>query len=172
LPAPSTVLVLPPPSVALPGAAPVAAPVPPNPETPSSAPMAKPAAEVEAPAPVVAPGPAPSVKAVLKQVSVRGGSFQAHGFDTTLDTLYPQFTQCYATTLESKRRLKGDLVLGFTVKTSGRVVSAKSLGGSISDAKLIRCSLEVVQKTRFPKPRKQAAKIKLPLQYRLVSAVQ
>lgn len=121
-----------------------------------------PAAQPSAPKPVHVP--TPTVRAVLKQLTVRGGTYTPTSFSSALDTVYPRLEQCYASTLQH-HRVKGRLILGFTVKPNGRVIKAKSLGGTIKDPALIRCSVDALGSTRFPKPRKQAAKVKLPLQY-------
>ncbi|MET0384750.1 MAG: AgmX/PglI C-terminal domain-containing protein, partial [Polyangiales bacterium] len=60
---------------------------------------------------------------------------------------------------------KGRLSVSFTIKPNGRVADAKSLGGTLKDTALIGCSLDVIGRTRFPKPRKQSAKVTLPLQF-------
>lgn len=140
--------------------APQPAPLPPPPSAAERAPAARETAVAKS-----AAVSAPSVRAVLDKVSVRGGSYGANVFNHALDAVYARLDQCYARALE-QHRVKGRLTLGFTVKANGRVSKAKSLGGTIKDPALIRCSVDAVASARFPKPRKDTAKVKLPLQYR------
>jgi hypothetical protein len=122
-----------------------------------------------APTPAAAPKPATpaaSVRAQLEELSIKGGSVSPKSFSAALDQTHTRLEQCYQQTLEHKPRLKGSLVVGFTVKENGRAAHAKNIGGTLKDQTLIRCSLEAVEATRFPKPHKQAAKVTIPFQYR------
>jgi hypothetical protein len=58
------------------------------------------------------------------------------------------------------------LSFSWTVKPNGKVATVKQLGGSIKDPDLSRCSAQAIGATRFPKPHKQAALIKLPVEFR------
>jgi outer membrane biosynthesis protein TonB len=153
-------------------AAPTAEPVPTPTPTPTPV-VAEPATAPEpAEKPTVAEASSaaaagPTVKALLEQLSIRGGHLNGTSLGAALDkTTYPRLTQCYEHALAQKPRVKGRLIVGFTVKANGHAANAKNIGGNLKDAALIRCSLEAVEATRFPKPRKQAAKITVPFQYR------
>jgi hypothetical protein len=128
----------------------------PQPQASDSA-SAKPAEITEKPA---------EVTALLPLAVVRGGKLTEAQLTTAMSKLTPKLEACYAQTLEKKPRTKGRLIFNLTVKPNGRVTGTKKQGGTIKDADLIRCSTDAIDEARFPKPRKQAAKLKLAFEYR------
>jgi hypothetical protein len=150
----------------------------PAPATPTPAPTAdsvKPVvitapAPKEEPAPTAAKeppaAPTPGVHAILEQVNLRGGTFKEAQLTAAFEKLGPKLDQCYANALEKKPRLKGRLVFQWNVKLNGKVAAAKKQGGTIKDVELARCSIEAISGTKFPKPKKQAAQIRLPFEYK------
>lgn len=147
-----------------PAAAAPAAAVPAQAETPAAA------EQVGPPLPAAvenAPAKTPAVQALLEQASLRGGALNQQLLAATLDKLNAKLVACYEQALTQKPRLKGRIILGWTVKTNGRVANVKSIAGTtIKDQALIDCTSQAIDGARFPKPRKQPAKIKLPFQYR------
>jgi len=106
------------------------------------------------------------VTALLPLAVVRGGKLTEAQLTTAMSKLTPKLEACYAQTLEKKPRTKGRLIFNLTVKLNGKVTGTKKQGGTIKDADLIRCSSDAIDEARFPKPRKQAAKLKLAFEYR------
>ena len=158
----------PPPAAAQPQPQPAAEP----PKAPEPEPAA---AEAKAePAPAATPStpepkpahPAPSIALEPKQFELRGGKWSDAQLNAAIDKLKPKLDQCYATALEKRPRLKGKLGVAFTVKLNGKAASVKKQGGTLKDADLVRCTLDAVGETRYPKPRKQAMSVKLPLEFR------
>jgi len=112
---------------------------------------------------------APEVHALFDQVSVRGGKLNDQQLSAAIDKATPKLERCYAEALKDKPKTKGKLTFGWTVRTNGKATSVKELSGSIKDHELSRCTAQVIEGTHFPKPHKQAAQIKLPLEYRRAS---
>jgi hypothetical protein len=110
--------------------------------------------------------PAPGVHALLEQINLRGGTFKEAQLTAAFEKLTPKLDQCYAAALEKKPRLKGRLIFQWNVKLNGKVAAAKKHGGTIKDAELAHCSIEAISGTKFPKPKKQAAQIRLPFEYK------
>jgi hypothetical protein len=106
------------------------------------------------------------VTALLPLAVVRGGKLTEAQLTAAMSKLTPKLEACYAQTLEKKPRTKGRLIFNLTVKLNGKVTGTKKQGGTIKDADLIRCSTGAIDEARFPKPRKQAAKLKLAFEYR------
>lgn len=138
-----------------------AAPEPPaKPETKDAA---------EAPAPVATKGAAgtPRVRPLIDQVNQHGNKLTEQQLTAALEKAAPKLDQCYADALEKKPRLKGRLVMAWTVRPNGKVAAAKKQGGTIKDADLARCTMDVISGTKFPKPKKQQpVMIRLPFEYR------
>jgi hypothetical protein len=127
----------------------------------SEKPAAQPQADSEKPATT-----GPVVRPLLEQANQRGGKLTDPQLMAALEKAAPKLDQCYAQALEKKPRLKGRLILAWTVRPNGKVAGAKKQGGTIKDADLTRCTVDVISGIRFPKPKKQAVLIRLPLEYR------
>jgi hypothetical protein len=106
------------------------------------------------------------VTALLPLAVARGGKLTEAQLTAAMSKLTPKLEACYTQTLEKKPRTKGRLIFNLTVKLNGKVTGTKKQGGTIKDADLIRCSTGAIDEARFPKPRKQAAKLKLAFEYR------
>jgi tetratricopeptide (TPR) repeat protein len=107
----------------------------------------------------------PEVHALLELATLRGGKLNDAQLSAAIDKATPKIERCYAQALKDKPRTKGRLTFGWTVRTNGKAASVKQLGGSIKDGELGRCTVQAITATRFPKPHKQSAQIKLPLEY-------
>jgi hypothetical protein len=129
--------------------------------TPTKAPAPQPPAESEKPA-----TKGPVVRPLIELVNQRGGKLTDPQLMAALEKAAPKLEQCYADALEKKPRLKGRLILAWTVRPNGKVTGAKKQGGTIKDVDLARCTVDVISGIRFPKPKKQAVLIRLPLEYR------
>jgi tetratricopeptide (TPR) repeat protein len=112
------------------------------------------------------PASGPTVHALVELMTVRGGKLAETKLTAAIDTLLPKIDKCYALTLKQKPRVRGRLNFAWTVKPSGKVVAVRLMGGTIKDPELTRCSAEAIGATHFPKPHKQAAQVKLPLEFR------
>jgi hypothetical protein len=143
-----------------------AAPATPAPEpTPTPAASAEPA--TPPPAKKETPAPAPTVRALIDQVNQRGSKLTDQQLTAAFEKAAPKLDQCYAQALEKKPRLKGRLIMAWTVRPNGKVTGAKKQGGSIKDVDLARCTIDAISGTKFPKPKKQqAVLIRVPLEYR------
>ena len=129
------------------------------------APPSEPAAVAATPEATKPDKPAPKVTWLMDQLTVQGGTLNPQQLSAAMDKTQAQLDECYAASLQKKPKLKGKLLLGFTVKPNGRATAFKHLGGNIKDPELIQCSVKTLEAARFPKPRKAAAKVKLPFQY-------
>lgn len=157
------------------------------PPTPASEPTPAPAASTPTPAPAPnAPAPAPvattpavpetkpvpapqtttgTVKPVLELLKTKGGKFTDVQLSAALEKTTPKLDACYTQALEKKPRLKGRLNVAWTVRPNGKAVAVKKQGGTIKDPELMRCTLDAITATKFPK-RKQPVQIRVPLEYR------
>jgi hypothetical protein len=146
-------------------------------QQPTAAPAAAEPAQAAAPE-AAKPSPAPDsaatpekpahtykVSPLMDQLTQRGGNLNPQLLAATFEKLQPQLEQCYAETLQKKPKLKGKLVLGFTVQKNGRATGFKHVGGNVKEPELIQCSVKAMEAARFPKPRKLAASVKLPFQF-------
>jgi hypothetical protein len=151
---------------------PTAAPAAVAPAAPAM-PTPAPTAVTETPAPATPPAkkeaaaPQLSVRAVIDQVNQRGSKLSDQQLTAALEKAAPKLEQCYAQALEKKPRLKGRLIVAWTVRPNGKVSGAKKQGGTIKDADLARCTIDAISATKFPKSKKQqAVLIRLPFEYR------
>jgi hypothetical protein len=143
-----------------------AAPVPVS--APPTAAAAAPSTATGAVAPQVTPAPSgPEVEPLIKLATVRGGAISDEALSSAIDKATPKLDKCYAQTLKKKPGAKGRLTLGFMVRTNGRAMRVKQVSSTIKDTALYRCTAKAVTSTRFPKPRKKNALIKLPIEYRV-----
>ena len=107
-----------------------------------------------------------SVELLLDHVVLQGGKLTPQQLASAIDKAQSKLEACYGQTLARKPHLKGKLQFSFTIKPNGKASIAKLAGGTIKDAALIQCSADVISNAKFPKPRKQAVKVKLALQYK------
>lgn len=148
-----------------PSAAPT--PAPESPAVPNTAAQQAPAAEQPAEPKTAEPAePGRTVQLHLDQANLRGGKLTEAQLTSAFERAAPKLDKCYADALEKRPRLKGKLIVSWTVRPNGKVVGAKKQGGTLKDAELIRCTLDAISSTKFPKPRRQAAQIRLPIEYR------
>ncbi|HET8940069.1 MAG TPA: AgmX/PglI C-terminal domain-containing protein [Polyangiales bacterium] len=133
---------------------------------------AKPAEEVAAapranvPAPLAPPAPSHLPALKIQAAKLSGGKLSQAQLSDALGKAESKFLACYAQASEKKPRMKGSVIYGFTVKTNGKVTNIKRVGGTLRDDSLTQCSVKVLEAMRFPKPRKQSAQVKLPIQYK------
>jgi hypothetical protein len=111
-------------------------------------------------------GSKPAVQALLELAKLSGGKLNQAQLSAALEKTSSQLDRCYAQLLKKKPRAKGRLTFSWTVRLDGRVASLKKVSDTINDAALTQCTQQVIAETRFPKPRKQAAQVKLPFEYR------
>jgi hypothetical protein len=119
-----------------------------------------------APPPKAAGAPQPVVQLLLDQLALHGGKLTPQQLASAIEKAQPKLDACYGQTLAHKPHLKGKLQFSFTIKPNGKASIAKLAGGTIKDAALIQCSADVIANAKYPKPRKQAVKVKLALQYK------
>jgi TonB family protein len=160
----TTATATPPPAAA--PAAPVAA-AGPAPAAPAAASALTAAVATPAPA---APTPPPArskrnLEVEIGSVRVRGGQLAAKAVTSALDENLSKLERCYADAVERKSGLEGRLTYAFNVDKTGKPAKVRKLSGTIKDAALQRCGTEAIEKTRFPKPKKRAAQITLPIEF-------
>ncbi len=69
---------------------------------------------------------------------------------------------CYETRLLDKPSLSGKVVFTWTIKTNGRVRSARQRSSTLGDAKVSNCVLHVIKKMKFPHPKGGEVEIAYP----------
>lgn len=169
-PAPATVAGMPARTEGVPSAAPVVAPVQPAAAlAPVLTAAAAPILAAPQPAALAAKEPAPSgpaVSAMVALASVRGGKLTDSQLETALARADAKLERCYEQALKKKPRTEGRLTLSWTVRPNGRVAGVRKVGGTIDDTTLYRCTAAAITATRFPRPAKRAATVKLPIEYK------
>lgn len=58
--------------------------------------------------------------------------------------------QCYERALKSNAKLKGKVVLEWTINEEGRVVTIKALENFLGDTKVPECISDIITRIRFP----------------------
>lgn len=124
------------------------------------------APQLDAPAPLAPPAPSHLPALKIQAAKLSGGKLSEAQLSDALGKAEPKFLACYAQASEKKPRMKGSVIYSFTVKTNGKVTNIKRVGGTLRDDSLTQCSVKVLEAMRFPKPRKQSAQVKLPIQYK------
>lgn len=124
-----------------------------------------PSAKPEPAAPAAKAPARPKVKVEPGPVRVRGGRLSAKAVTAALDDGLADIERCYAEAVEDKPRLEGRLTFAFNIDKAGRPKRVRKLNGTIKHAALQRCSTEAIEQTRFPKARRRAAQVTLPIGY-------
>jgi tetratricopeptide (TPR) repeat protein len=106
--------------------------------------------------------PSARIRLVTRLLRMRGGSVDRHGFIKAVQSSFPEMEKCYDAALKVRPRLKGRLVLGWTVKLSGNAGAVARAGGTIKNPTFARCAAGAIRNTRFPKPRGRPVKVRLP----------
>jgi type IV secretory pathway VirB10-like protein len=161
--APPTAAAAPAPTPTAAVAAPVAAPAP---SSPAAATLAAAVTTSSAPAPAPARrARARDLDVEVGQVRVRGGGLAAKAVGSAIDDGISKIERCYADAVDRKPGIEGKLTFSFSIDKSGKATKVRKQGGNIKDAALQRCSGDAIQKIRFPKAKKRAAQVTLPLAY-------
>jgi hypothetical protein len=99
---------------------------------------------------------------VSSLLRVRGGQIDQEKLMAAAESAFPAMERCYQRALKQRPRLKGRVVLSWTVKSSGKVTRARRSGGTIKNRTLARCLATAISRTRFPGARGKAALVRLP----------
>lgn len=96
-------------------------------------------------------------KGVVPQAFVKGteavlpkGGIDEKGVRMALKRRERGIQQCYERSLKSNTKLKGKVVLEWTINEEGRVVTVKILENSLGDSKVADCISDIITRTRFP----------------------
>jgi hypothetical protein len=161
--------------------APAVAAAAPAPITAAAAPAA-PAPTTATPAPASTPEPAaapaaptrrserhadPEVKAVTKQLKIKGAGLSNKDVLGALDDAIDKIETCYGRVLDKNPRAQGDLTVGFTVDKSGKATHVRKVSATLKDAGAQKCAIDAIGKTRFPKPdKKKPVSVTAPLSFK------
>ena len=107
-----------------------------------------------------------TVQMVTKLLRVRGGKINQDKVRKAAEKAFPTMERCYAKVRRRIPRLKGRVVLAWTIKTNGRVARARRVGGTIRNRDFAGCLAGALKKTRFPRPRRRPARVSLPFVFR------
>jgi hypothetical protein len=102
----------------------------------------------------------------LESAKLKGGKLNETQLAQALSKAEPKLLACYSQAIEHKPRLKGKILYSFSIRPNGRATGVKRAGGTLKDDGLLECSTKVLENVHFPKPRKQATQVKLPIQYK------
>ena len=102
------------------------------------------------------------VKSRKKKTTVRGsfkaedaiiedGEIDAKAVKRTLKRKGKMFQQCYETALKSNSKLKGKIVIEFTINTRGKVSEASAVKDSVGGG-VAKCVVRAMKRVRFPRP--------------------
>jgi len=115
----------------------------------------------------VEPEPTPGrVEVQVSEIRVRGGKLRTKDVLTALGAGLKDVEHCYEEVLEDRPRTAGALNYSFTVDRKGNPTKVKKAGGTIKDAKLLKCTQRAIEKADFPKPKSKPAQVTLPLEFK------
>ena len=80
------------------------------------------------------------------------GGVDADGIQRVVRENVHQIKFCHEKALQAHPRLKGKVVIRFTISASGKVISSKVAESTVSDVKLERCIAAQVARWAFPRP--------------------
>jgi outer membrane biosynthesis protein TonB len=86
-----------------------------------------------------------STEAVLKK-----GGIDEKGVRLALKRRERGIQQCYERALKSNDKLKGKVVLEWTINEEGRVVKVNVIQNTVSDASVSDCIVDIIERIRFP----------------------
>jgi hypothetical protein len=120
-----------------------------------------------APAAAVAPEPTSGrVEVQVSEIRVRGGKLRTKDVLNALGAGLKDVEHCYEEVLEDRPRTAGPLNYSFTVDRKGNPTKVKKAGGTIKDARLLKCTQRAIEKADFPKPKSKPAQVTLPLEFK------
>ena len=103
-----------------------------------------------------------AVRMVSNLLRVRGGKVDQGALMKAAEKAFPAMERCYKKARRRRPRLKGRVVLSWTVKTNGRAAGARRVSGTIKNRTFAGCLAGAIKKTRFPRPKRKAARVWLP----------
>jgi len=92
----------------------------------------------------------PSVKA--DAINELDGSIDKKGVGRALRARAQAFQQCYESALKTNSKLKGKLVVEFTISESGSVADVRVLSDGLGSPEVSSCVTAALKRIRFPKP--------------------
>jgi hypothetical protein len=120
-----------------------------------------------APPAAVAAEPTPGrVEVQVSEIRVRGGKLKTKDVLTALGAGLKDVEHCYEEVLEDRPKTAGALNYSFTVDRKGNPTKVKKAGGTIKDARLLKCTQRAIEKADFPKPKSKPAQVTLPLEFK------
>lgn len=92
----------------------------------------------------------PKVKTA--QISDVDGTIDKKGVSRVLRGRQKMFQQCYESALKTNSKLKGKIVVEFTIGPRGRVIDARVVRDGLGSSKVSKCVTGALKRLRFPKP--------------------
>jgi outer membrane biosynthesis protein TonB len=92
----------------------------------------------------------PSVKA--DAIGELDGAIDKKGVGRALRARAQAFQQCYESALKTNSKLKGKLVVEFTISESGSVADVRVLNDGLGSPEVASCVIAALKRIRFPKP--------------------
>jgi tetratricopeptide (TPR) repeat protein len=109
------------------------------------------------------------VRIVAKQLRARGG-LSSREVAAALEGALAEIESCYDSALATKSSLRGALKLSWAIDRSGRTSKVRTLGGSLKDPTVERCSLDVIRGLEFPRSKKRPTHVVAPLAFQTKSS--
>lgn len=97
-------------------------------------------------------------------LQVRGGHSKravAHA----MEPVRAELERCYRQSLKRKPKLKGKLVYSVALRPHGRTKKPRYRGGSLKDGATRLCGLRALHRTRFPKSKGAASRVRVAFQF-------
>jgi outer membrane biosynthesis protein TonB len=92
----------------------------------------------------------PKVRAA--SISDMDGEIDKKGVSRKLRSRGKAFQKCYETALKTNSKLKGKLVVEFTINEKGKVAGADVVKDGLGSSAVSKCVVGVLKRIRFPKP--------------------
>lgn len=80
------------------------------------------------------------------------GEIDQKGVKRALSRRKAAFKQCYESALKSNSKLKGKLVIEFTINGRGRVTKARVVKDTVGSSEVAKCVVKAMKRVKFPKP--------------------
>jgi TonB family protein len=93
-----------------------------------------------------------SARVKADAISEVDGEIDKKGVARTIRRRSSAFQACYETALKTNSKLRGKIVVEFTIDGSGRVADASVIKDGVGSPQVSKCVIGVLRRLRFPKP--------------------
>ena len=104
------------------------------------------------------------MRLLTSALQLEGGELEASVVAEALEPMRAQLQRCYENALKRHPTLAGRFQYTWVIRGRGRVALAKTGGKPRDGAGVRACGLRALERTRFPRPGKRAARVRAVFQ--------